>query len=53
MIKVVYTDDGQTKVVRGEYVDEDSLFYHVKTEDMEVSIAKTKVDRIEKLIEED
>ena len=53
MIKIVYTDDGQTKVVRGEFVDEDTLFYHVKTEDKEVSIAKTKVDRIEKIIKND
>lgn len=53
MIKIVYTDDGQTKVVRGEYVDEDSLFYHVKTDEKEFSIAKTKVDRVEKIIEED
>ena len=29
MIKIVYTDDGQTKVVRGEYVDEDSLFPNI------------------------
>jgi len=53
MIKIVYTDDGQTKVVRGEFLEEDSLFYHVKTEDKEVSIAKTKVDRIEKMIQAD
>ena len=50
MIKIVYTDDGRVKVVRGEFVDEDSLFYHIRTDDKEVSIAKSKVDRIEKIV---
>ena len=53
MTKVVYSDDGQIKVVRGDYVDEDDQFVWIRTKEKEVRIAKTCIKRFEREIKKD
>ena len=40
MIKIVYEDEGTTKVIRGDYQSEDDLFIHVQCEGKTIRIAK-------------
>ena len=48
MMKIVYRDDGQIKVIKGLFVDEDSLFITIKTDEKEYVVRKEIIERIEK-----
>lgn len=51
MMKIVYRDDGQVKVVKGEFAGEDSIFIMLIADEKEYRIRKEIIERIEKEIE--
>jgi len=53
MIKIVYRDDGQVKVVKGEFAGEDNIFIAVNADGKEYRIRKEIIERIEKEVGKD
>ena len=53
MIKIVYRDDGQVKVVKGKFAGEDDIFIAVNADGKEYRIRKEIIERIEKEVGKD
>ena len=51
MMKIVYRDDGQVKVVKGAFAGEDSIFIMLIADEKEYRIRKEIIERTEKEIE--